>query len=334
MSSNTEPTRSSLASRYRSWANSARVVMNDVGQGLMLVSHNALAMVGLLVIGAAIVGLSRPDIRNDVEVWVLDHLQSRQLVGGDAVADSEIVAARVDVPVPVLVSDATAVSRATATDPDDLSNEQANIAKWLARRYKVAPEPIGRLVQEAWDVGQRFKLDPTLILAIMAVESSFNPFAQSSVGAQGLMQVMTNVHDKKYEPFGGVHAAFDPITNLKVGVQVLKECIARAGSLHEGLRHYVGAANLPNDSGYAGKVLGEQAHLLKVAAGKPVAHTAPIVPIPVPVKAAPAGQEVLVAPTQSGSRVSEAAAQEEAAAADRTLLGARTTPEADASRAY
>lgn len=334
MSSNTEPTRSSLASRYRSWADSTRVAMNDVGQGLMLVSHNALAMVGLLVIGAAIVGLSRPDIRNDVEVWVLDHLQSRQLVGSEAVVDSEVVAARIDVPVPVLVGDATAVSRATATDPDDLSNEQANIAKWLARRYKVAPEPIGRLVQEAWDVGQRFKLDPTLILAIMAVESSFNPFAQSSVGAQGLMQVMTNVHDKKYEPFGGVHAAFDPITNLKVGVQVLKECIARAGSLHEGLRHYVGAANLPNDSGYAGKVLGEQAHLLKVAAGKAVAHTAPIVPVPVPVKAAPTGQEVLVAPTQSGSQVSEAAAQDDAATTDRTLLGARTTPVADASRAY
>ena len=60
----------------------------------------------------------------------------------------------------------------------------------------------------------------------MAVESSFNPFAQSPVGAQGLMQVMTKVHDDKYEAFGGSHAAFDPVTNLRVGVQVLKECIA------------------------------------------------------------------------------------------------------------
>jgi soluble lytic murein transglycosylase-like protein len=65
----------------------------------------------------------------------------------------------------------------------------------------------------------------------MAIESSFNPFAQSPVGAQGLMQVMTRVHDDKYEAFGGTHAAFDPMTNLRVGVQVLKECIARAGSL-------------------------------------------------------------------------------------------------------
>ena len=77
-------------------------------------------------------------------------------------------------------------------------------------------------------MGALANLDPTLILAVMAVESSFNPFAQSPVGAQGLMQVMTKVHDDKYEAFGGTHAAFDPVTNLRVGVQVLKECIARA----------------------------------------------------------------------------------------------------------
>ena len=67
------------------------------------------------------------------------------------------------------------------------------------------------------------------------------------------MQVMTRVHDDKYEPYGGVRAAFDPVTNLRVGVQVLKECIARAGSLEAGLKFYVGAANLSDDGGYVGK---------------------------------------------------------------------------------
>ena len=136
-----------------------------------------------------------------------------------------------------------AIARATASDPSDLSRAQASVALWLARRYHVAPEPVSRLVQEAWIVGAMVNLDPTLILAVMAVESSFNPFAQSPVGAQGLMQVMTKVHDDKYEAFGGSHAAFDPVTNLRVGVQVLKECIARMGSLEAGLRAYVGAAN-------------------------------------------------------------------------------------------
>jgi soluble lytic murein transglycosylase-like protein len=167
-----------------------------------------------------------------------------------------------------------AVARATAIDPKDLNRQQAAVANWLSRRYRVAPEPISRLVQEAWTVGDRAGLDPTLILAIMAIESSFNPFAQSPVGAQGLMQVMTKIHDDKYGAFGGVHAAFDPVTNLRVGVQVLKECIARAGSLEAGLRYYVGAANLTDDGGYAGKVLAEQGHLRSVASGKIVSPNA------------------------------------------------------------
>lgn len=37
---------------------------------------------------------------------------------------------------------------------------------------------------------------------------------------------------------------FDPVTNMRVGVKVLRECIARAGLLEGGLRYYVGAANL------------------------------------------------------------------------------------------
>jgi hypothetical protein len=89
------------------------------------------------------------------------------------------------------------------------------------------------------------------------------------------MQVMTRVHDDKYEGFGGNHAAFDPVTNLRVGVQVLKECIARAGSLEGGLKYYVGAANLEDDGGYAAKVLAEQAYLQQVVAGRLVPITAP-----------------------------------------------------------
>ena len=168
---------------------------------------------------------------------------------------------------------------ATASDPKDLSRAQASVAIWLARRYHVAPEPVSRLVQEAWNVGALVNLDPTLILAVMAVESSFNPFAQSAVGAQGLMQVMTKIHDDKYEAFGGSHAAFDPVTNLRVGVQVLKECIARAGGLEAGLRSYVGAANTGEDGGYAAKVLAEQITLRVIAAGGKVRTTAAAAPV-------------------------------------------------------
>ena len=88
------------------------------------------------------------------------------------------------------------------------------------------------------------------------------------------MQVMTRVHDDKYEAYGGIRAAFDPVSNLRVGVQVLKECIARAGSLEAGLRYYVGAAISGEDGGYVGKVLAEQGHLRQVADGRSVAVNA------------------------------------------------------------
>jgi hypothetical protein len=241
-------------------AQSTSVFLRDVGHGLLEVSHNTLALVGLLLAAVLLFAAGRADIRHDAEVWTLGWLQARQEARELPAGPAELLAAE--------LSEPDAVARATASDPKELSRQQAAVAQWLARRYRVAPEPVSRLVQEAWAVGQKAGLDPTLILAIMAVESSFNPFAQSAVGAQGLMQVMTKVHNDKYEAFGGNHAAFDPVTNLRVGVQVLKECIARAGSLEAGLKFYVGAGNLAEDGGYAGKVLSEQNALRLVANGK------------------------------------------------------------------
>ena len=236
---------------------STRVFLRDVGAGLLEVSHNSLALLGFFVLGIALFAGGRDDTRHLIERHALDWLQQRQ-----EARDTR----RGDIP-----SEIQAVTRATAADPAGLPSSQAAVANWLARRYKVAPEPVSRLVQEAWSLGKRVGLDPTLILAIMAVESSFNPFAHSPAGAQGLMQVMTKVHDDKYEAFGGVRAAFDPVSNLRVGVQVLKECIARAGSLEAGLRYYVGAAISGDDGGYVGKVLSEQIHLRQVAGGRSVA---------------------------------------------------------------
>jgi hypothetical protein len=243
----------------RAAARSVSVFAGDVGRGLLEISHNTLALVGLVAIAGTVFALGRADVRGQVEVVALEWLQNRHEAREHA--SGNLLAA---------VAEPEAVNRATAADLKELTRQQATLATWIARRYKVAPEPIGALVQEAWSIGQRAGLDPTLILAIMAVESSFNPFAQSSVGAQGLMQVLTRVHDDKYESFGGKHAAFDPISNLRVGVQVLKECIRRAGGLQEGLKFYVGAALLDTDGGYVGRVLLEQAHMRNVAEGRSV----------------------------------------------------------------
>ena len=276
----------------RDWARKVHegtsVFVRDVGNGLLEVSHNALALLGLVVVAAAVFAVGHADRRQRAEVAALDWLKSRQEARHEA--DGNLLA---------LLAEPAAVSRATAADPAELDRQQAAVATWISRRYRVAPEPVSRLVQEAWAIGERAGLDPTLILAVIAIESRFNPFAQSPVGAQGLMQVMTRVHNERYAPFGGTHAAFDPIANLRVGVQILTEYVARSGSIESGLRWYVGAANLDSDGGYVGRVLGEQHKLKQVAQGKALSPHAPLRPLPVTVPAAapaddaaPAAQKV------------------------------------------
>lgn len=263
-----EVSQATVASSYRpqAWRVAALQFVQDVLLGLRRVSHNTLAMLGLVAVVGVVFLAGRPDVRHRLEHqtlgWLTDRATNRALASDEAeVASQDILLA---------MAEPEAIQRATATDPSELSRQQAAVAYWIARRYSVAPEPISRLVQEAWDVGRRVGLEPTLVLAIMAIESGFNPFAQSHVGAQGLMQVMTGIHREKYEVFGGRNAAFDPVTNLRVGVQVLKDCIRRAGSVEGGLKYYVGAANMTHDGGYGAKVLAEQAFLRQVALGKQV----------------------------------------------------------------
>lgn len=234
-----------------------RTFANDVAQGFFAISHNSLAVLGLSLFFFVVALTVRPDLRVITEAKVISWLQERQY---DELG---------------IATDADAVDRATATDPRDLPKQQANLAYWLSKKYRVAPEPLSALVSEAYDLGPDNQIEPTLILAVMAVESGFNPFAQSNVGAQGLMQVMTKVHEQKYQGFGGTLAAFDPVANVRVGVSVLKECINRAGSLEGGLKLYVGAGNLKDDQGYTAKVLAENARLQQVAKGVKVPMNPP-----------------------------------------------------------
>ncbi|MGH8781329.1 transglycosylase SLT domain-containing protein [Paraburkholderia sp.] len=157
------------------------------------------------------------------------------------------------------------------------SREQDLVASYLARRYRVAQEPVGELVKAAFDTGREVGLDPLLLLSVMAIESGFNPYAESGVGAQGLMQVMSKVHSDKFQYFGGQSTALEPLTNIKVGALVLKDCIARGGSLPGGLRLYVGSST-QDDGGYGAKVMAERGRLRDVAHGRKVPINAPQAP--------------------------------------------------------
>ncbi len=266
------PFKRSAANAVCAMRSSASSAAKDIAQGFFEITHNGFALLGLALVCIAITMTARPDLRKKAEYRMITWLQERQLAANGPPEFIEL----------------EAIDRATAAEPKDLPKQQAALAFWLSRKYNVAPEPLSALVASAFEIGATAKLDPTLILAVMAIESGFNPFAQSPVGAQGLMQVMTKIHTDKYEDFGGKFAAFDPVTNLRVGVKVLQECIARAGSVEGGLKFYVGAANLDTDGGYAGKVLAEHARLLSVVGGKQVLPQARSMPV----KLAPAPTQV------------------------------------------
>ncbi len=143
-----------------------RTFCGDVAQGFFEITHNGFALVGLVVVFALAALTFKPELRMSGEAQLITWLQARQ---ADAMG---------------VVADLTGIERATAADPKELPKQQAAVAYWLSKKYRVAPEPLSALVAESYELGAKYKIDPTLILAVMAVESGFNPFAQSPVGAR------------------------------------------------------------------------------------------------------------------------------------------------------
>ncbi|MFL9922949.1 lytic transglycosylase domain-containing protein [Herbaspirillum lusitanum] len=170
----------------------------------------------------------------------------------------------------VPVVEAASAATLTAEDRAMLGSarQQKLVTGWLAKRYRVANDAADMLVSAAYLTAKDIKLDPLLILSVIAIESRFNPFAESPMGAQGLMQVMSKVHHDKFQELGGIKAALNPVANIRVGSQILKEYVTRGGSVEAGLKTYVGAAEMNNDGGYGVKVLSEYQNLKQVAMGK------------------------------------------------------------------
>ena len=280
--------------------------VSKAARGMFNTARNTLTVFGL----SAVAMLALLYTNEDVAKRVSDMLHP----------EPEVVAVAPAAPAPALVAVAEAADTAAAPQAGAQhlgnSKQQQWVTSWLSKRYRVASDAANMLVSTAYMTAHEVKLDPLLILAVMAIESGLNPFAESPVGAKGLMQVMAKVHHDKFEQVGGQEAALNPVANIKVGALILKDYVKRTGSVEGGLKTYVGAADMESDSGYGAKVLAEYKRLKQVAKGHKVPTTNPR-PLPetTVVKQAPAAAPVdapvvtpAPAPAKAESHGSEALA--------------------------
>ncbi len=267
-----------LASQPVSWSS-----MGKTARGLMTTMQHTLTVFGLSAVAVLALLYTNPDAAKSVSRF----LHPEAAVSASATPAAPMVAAQAT-PAPAPAPAAMAGPAEVAHDAKLLGNtkQQQNVTSWLAKRYRVAGDAANMLVSTAYVTAHEVKLDPLLILAVMAIESGLNPFAESPMGAKGLMQVMAKVHHDKFQEVGGAQAALNPVANIRVGAQILKDYVKRTGSVEGGLKTYVGAADFESDSGYGSRVLAEYQRLKQVARGHKVPTRTPAAPAQMVVKRA------------------------------------------------
>jgi soluble lytic murein transglycosylase len=121
--------------------------------------------------------------------------------------------------------------------------EIASIAGALAARATgLTPVEVDQVARTVVGEAHRHKLEPSLVMAVMHVESRYYNFAVSPVGAIGLMQVMPETGEELASRLGirwlGPQTLFEPTTNIRLGVAYLRELSDRYGSLSTALAAY------------------------------------------------------------------------------------------------
>lgn len=250
-------------------------------RGLLTAAQSMLSLLGIAALVMACAMVARPELASDLakalrgqppapaQVVVAPPLSS--LMEGPVTRPAGLVLAAAEEP--IAAEDKALVGS---------KKQQDAVTTWLSKRYRVAGDATNMLVSTAYLTAREVKIDPLLILAVMAIESGLNPFAESPMGAQGLMQVMSKVHSDKFEEVGGSQAALNPVANIRVGALILKDYVKRTGSVEGALKSYVGAGAADDDSGYGSKVLTEYKRLKQVASGKNVPIYFPPAPAATP----------------------------------------------------
>jgi soluble lytic murein transglycosylase-like protein len=140
---------------------------------------------------------------------------------------------------------------------------QRALVRYLTRRFSIAAAPTAVMVETAYRAAGETGLDPLLVLAVISIESRFNPIAESVMGARGLMQIIPRHHLARLNEHGGEDAVFDPESNILIGAKILQEYVYRTGTLEGGLQSYNGASR-DESAQYALRVLAERERLDRV----------------------------------------------------------------------
>jgi soluble lytic murein transglycosylase-like protein len=217
--------------------------LNRAAQHALNALKNGLAFIGL----ASVCGAMMVVLVGDA------YLRQLPLLGAEPVSFSSLVA-----------------EGAIQAQESPLEREQRLVAEYIAKRYRVSEAAVASYVATAYRAGAEHSVDPLLILAVMAIESRYNPVAESTVGAKGLMQVLPKYHLDKLLDHGGADALLEPEVNIQVGAQILREYQRRFRDTETALQVYAGAFEEPSGA-YSAKVFAERARLelLRQKARKP-----------------------------------------------------------------
>lgn len=135
-------------------------------------------------------------------------------------------ASGIAVPIKDLSEEKHEVEAKTILDP-----KAQKAAEYIASNYRIAREAAELIAREAYKSGKENNVDPLLILAIIGIESRFNPISESQVGALGLTQTMPEAHPEKIATINRDQGHILNIAdNIQIGSKIIGEYMRKFGN--------------------------------------------------------------------------------------------------------
>lgn len=148
----------------------------------------------------------------------------------------------------------------TPIKPEPIIFDQAEVYVKAIKKVYNQNFPIS-LARYSLQQADKYKLDPRLVIGVIAAESSFIPSSKSWVGAVGYMQVWPRWHQDRIKG----RDINNPYVNIEVGVNYLNWCLEQRRDVYEALSCYNGSDSKASADRYYQRVMG-RSHELSLAA--------------------------------------------------------------------